>query len=119
MPSVGTKIIFGIVRIVTAIGTHPVVHFVALLGLCAAYLQGGVTKLLDFDGAVVEAQHFGLKPAVLIAAATIITEFCGPALNLKWQVSMARRLMACRVYIHCDICCKSILGASDAGPFHG
>lgn len=83
MPYAGTKTNSGIFRISTAIGTHPVVHFVALLGLCAAYLQGGVTKLLDFDGAVAEAQHFGLKPAVLIAAATIITEFCGPALILS------------------------------------
>lgn len=58
-----------VMRIVTPIVTHPYVHFVALLGLCAAYLQGGGQKLFDFGGAVGEAQHFGLTPAVPIAIA--------------------------------------------------
>ena len=47
---------------------------VALLGLCAAYLQGGLQKLIDFSGAVAEAQHFGLPLAPVTAAATIVTE---------------------------------------------
>ena len=38
-------------RIVTVTATHPIVHFIALLGLCAAYLQGGVQKLLDLSEA--------------------------------------------------------------------
>jgi uncharacterized membrane protein YphA (DoxX/SURF4 family) len=53
-----------------------------LLGLCAAYLQGGFDKLLDFHGAVAEAQHFGLPSAALVAVATIITELAGSALVL-------------------------------------
>jgi uncharacterized membrane protein YphA (DoxX/SURF4 family) len=58
------------------------VYFVALLGLCAAYLQGGINKTLDFDGAIAEVRQFGLEPAALMAIATIITELCGSALIL-------------------------------------
>jgi uncharacterized membrane protein YphA (DoxX/SURF4 family) len=59
-----------------------VIYYVALLGLCAAYLQGGVDKVLDFEGAVAEVRHFGLEPAAPMAVATIITELCGSALIL-------------------------------------
>jgi uncharacterized membrane protein YphA (DoxX/SURF4 family) len=62
--------------------SSPMIYFVALLGLCAAYLQGGVDKLLDFEGAVAEVRHFGLEPAVPMAVATIMTELCGSALIL-------------------------------------
>ena len=50
------------------------VRWVALLLLCAAYLQGGLVKLLDFSGAVGEMQHFGLAPAPLFAAGVIVLE---------------------------------------------
>ena len=58
------------------------VYFLALLGLCAAYVQGGLTKLLDFSAAVVETQGFGLPFAPLTTAATIVTELAGSALIL-------------------------------------
>jgi XapX domain-containing protein len=61
----------------------PVARTVALLGLCAAYLQGGLQKLLDFGGAVAEAQHFGLPAAPLVAAATIVAELGGSFLVLS------------------------------------
>jgi len=47
---------------------------IALLLLCAAYLQGGLVKLIDFSGAVAEMRHFGLSPATPLAAATIVLE---------------------------------------------
>ena len=62
--------------------SSPMIYFVALLGLCAAYLQGGIDKVLDFEGAVAEVRHFGLEPAAPMAAATIITELCGSVLIL-------------------------------------
>jgi uncharacterized membrane protein YphA (DoxX/SURF4 family) len=62
--------------------SSPIIYFVALLGLCAAYLQGGVDKVLDFEGAVAEVRHFGFEPALPVAVATIITELCGSALIL-------------------------------------
>jgi uncharacterized membrane protein YphA (DoxX/SURF4 family) len=63
--------------------SSPAVKFVALLALCAAYLQGGFDKLLDFDAAVAEVRHFGLEPAAPMAIATIVTELCGSALILS------------------------------------
>ncbi len=71
-----------VVRGARAIATLPVVRFIALLGLCAAYLQGG----MDFPGAVAEVQHFGLAPAGPIAVATIVTEIAGPALILSGRL---------------------------------
>src|SRR3979411_541657 len=68
--------------IIPAVVTPPAVRFIALLGLCAAYLQGGGQKLLDFGGAVAEARHFGLEPAAAIATATIITELAASVLIL-------------------------------------
>jgi uncharacterized membrane protein YphA (DoxX/SURF4 family) len=58
------------------------IRWIALLGLCAAYIQGGLNKLLDFGGAVAEMQHFGLEPALPMAVAVIVTELLGAALVL-------------------------------------
>ncbi|MDR7333057.1 DoxX family protein [Roseateles asaccharophilus] len=55
----------------------------ALLALCGAYLQGGLVKLLDFDGAVAEMAHFGLQPAALFAVAVIVLELGASALVLS------------------------------------
>src|SRR5258707_11598819 len=63
------------------VATRPA-HFIALLGLCAAYIQGGLTKLLDFNAAVAETQGFGLPFATAATAATIVTELAGSALIL-------------------------------------
>src|SRR5262249_10064796 len=52
----------------------PLVHWIALLGLCAAYLQGGIVKATDFSGAIAEMEHFGLAPAVPLAIAVIVLE---------------------------------------------
>jgi XapX domain-containing protein len=59
-----------------------IIRLVALFGLCAAYLQGGLQKLLDFSAAVAEAQHFGLPLAPVVAGATIVTELAGSTLVL-------------------------------------
>ena len=52
----------------------PAVRWVALLGLCAAYLQGGIVKLSNIHGAVAEMSHFGLSPAMPFAIAVIAFE---------------------------------------------
>lgn len=52
----------------------PFIRWVALLGICAAYLQGGLTKAIDFPSAIVEMNHFGLSPAAPLAAAVITLE---------------------------------------------
>ena len=52
----------------------PAVHWLAMLFLCAAYLQGGFNKATDFAGAVAEMNHFGLSPAGPMAVAVIVLE---------------------------------------------
>lgn len=65
----------------------------ALVGLCAAYLQGGLNKAFDFQGAVGEMQHFGLAPAAPIAAAVIALELGASVLVLagvhRWLGALA------------------------------
>ena len=63
------------------VATRPV-HAIALLGLCAAYIQGGLVKLLDFSAAVAETQGFGLPFAPAATTATIVTELAGSVLIL-------------------------------------
>jgi len=48
-----------------------------LLLLCAAYLQGGLKKRLDFPGAIAELAHFGPHSEPLFAAIAIVTELGG------------------------------------------
>ncbi len=69
------------------------VRFLALLLLCAAYIQGPVTKILDFPGALAEMTHFGLTPAPLFAVGVIIFELAMSALILigrwRWLAALA------------------------------
>jgi uncharacterized membrane protein YphA (DoxX/SURF4 family) len=71
----------------------PVVHWIALLGLCAAYLQGGIVKATDFTGAIAEMEHFGLAPVVPMAIAVIILELCASLMILtgfyRWLGALA------------------------------
>ncbi|MDB5848631.1 MAG: DoxX family protein [Rhodoferax sp.] len=71
----------------------PWVHWLALLFLCAAYLQGAFDKARDFPGAVAEMRHFGLSPAAPLAAATIAMEFTASAMILtgyyRWLGALA------------------------------
>lgn len=64
------------------------VRWLAYLGLCAAYLQGGLVKLTDFPGAIGEMRHFGLAPAPWFAALVIALELGASALvlagRLRW-----------------------------------
>ena len=65
----------------------------ALLALCAAYLQGSWNKLGDFNGAIAEMQHFGLAPAAPLAALVIALEL-GAALMIvsgfgRWLAALA------------------------------
>lgn len=61
-------------------------HWLALLLLCAAYLQGGLNKLLDFGSAVGEMQHFGLQPAAPLALLVIGGELGAAAMVLSGRL---------------------------------
>ena len=71
----------------------PAVRWVALLGLCAAYLQGGIVKLTDLHGAVAEMNHFGLSPAMPFAIAVIAFELAASVAILsgyrRWLGALA------------------------------
>lgn len=68
-------------------------RFIAYLGLCAAYLQGGLVKLSDFPAAIGEMQHFGLAPAPLFAVLVIVLELGASVLilcgRLRWLGALA------------------------------
>ncbi len=61
--------------------TTRAVHWLALLFLCAAYLQGSFNKATDFPSAIAEMNHFGIAPAGPMAVAVIVFEF-GAALMI-------------------------------------
>jgi uncharacterized membrane protein YphA (DoxX/SURF4 family) len=67
--------------------------FLAHLGLCAAYIQGGLVKLTDFPGAVAEMVHFRLAPPVLFAVLVIALELVASAMVmtgfLRWLGALA------------------------------
>lgn len=69
------------------------VHFLAHLGLCAAYIQGGLVKLTDFQSAIGEMTHFGLNPPAVFAGAVIILELVASAMILtgwgRWLGALA------------------------------
>lgn len=71
----------------------PVTRTVALLALCSAYIQGPLTKIFDFPGAIGEMNHFGLHPAAVFAVIVIIFELTASAMVvsgfLRWAGALA------------------------------
>jgi uncharacterized membrane protein YphA (DoxX/SURF4 family) len=60
-----------------------VMHWIALLCLCSAYLQGGLTKAFDLRTAIAEMKQFGLKPPAPLAVVVIALEIGASALVLS------------------------------------
>jgi len=73
-------------RWIAAILSWPWLLPAARIALVSAFLIGGIAKLLDFQGAIAEQEHFGLRPAPLWATAAIIVELGGSALVIfgRW-----------------------------------
>jgi len=71
----------------------PALRWIALLGLCSAYLQGGLVKAMDFSAATAEMAHTGLAPAAPMAVATIVLELVAPLAILtglyRWLGALA------------------------------
>lgn len=59
-----------------------IILFLAHLGLCAAYIQGGMVKLTDFPGAIAEMQRFRLTPPAMFAVLVIALELVASAMIL-------------------------------------
>ncbi|MDE1566758.1 DoxX family protein [Aquabacter sp. P-9] len=79
-----------------AVSRIGMLRWCAVLLLCAAYIQGPITKLLDFPGALAEMEHFGLRPAPLFAIGVIVFELAMCALILigRWRGLAALALAA-------------------------
>ncbi len=71
----------------------PATRIVALLALCAAYIQGPLTKIFDFPGAIAEMNHFSLQPAAAFAVSVIVFELTASAMVvsgfLRWAGALA------------------------------
>jgi uncharacterized membrane protein YphA (DoxX/SURF4 family) len=77
----------------TRVAGSSIIRTVSLLALCAAYIQGPLTKIFDFEGAIAEMDHFGLHPATAFAVAVIAFELIASAMVvsgvMRWAASLA------------------------------
>jgi len=67
-------------RLLADVASVPAIRTAALLALCAAYIQGPLTKIFDFGGAIAEMEHFGLSPAPVFAVFVIAFELTASAM---------------------------------------
>jgi uncharacterized membrane protein YphA (DoxX/SURF4 family) len=91
MPRVSSKP--SLANVGAALAASSALHILALTALCAAYIQGPLVKISDFDGAIGEMTHFGLSPAPLFAVGVIVFELAMSALVisgvLRWAAAGA------------------------------
>ena len=71
----------------------PAIHWIALLCLCSAYLQGGLAKALDFSAAISEMKQFGLRPPAPLSVVVIAMEIGASVLVLSGFFRWAGALM--------------------------
>lgn len=71
----------------------PAFKTTALLALCAAYIQGPLSKIADFPGAIAEMQHFGLTPPSAFAVLVIGFELTASVMVItgffRWLAAFA------------------------------
>ena len=79
--------------ILNEIASTSALQTIALVALCAAYIQGPVTKIADFGGALAEMDHFGLHPAAFFAVTVIVFELMASAMVVtgffRWVGALA------------------------------
>jgi uncharacterized membrane protein YphA (DoxX/SURF4 family) len=61
---------------------RPVLAWLGMLGLCAAYLQGGLDKLFGPAAAIAETAALHVPMPALATAATVVTELAGSLMVL-------------------------------------
>ena len=80
-------------RLLADIASASALRTTALLALCAAYIQGPLTKIADFNGALAEMEYFGLHPTAFFAVAVIVFELTASAMVvtgfLRWVGALA------------------------------
>jgi uncharacterized membrane protein YphA (DoxX/SURF4 family) len=75
------------------VAAAPATRTIALLALCAAYIQGPLTKIFDFNDALAEMAHFGLYPTAFFAVAVIVFELTASGMVVcgifRWAGALA------------------------------
>ena len=89
----------------------------ALLALTSAYLQGGLTKALDFSGAMAEMTHFGLAPAAPLAAGVIALESIAPIMVLSGVMRWAGALALAAFTVAASLLANRFWGMAGAERF--
>jgi uncharacterized membrane protein YphA (DoxX/SURF4 family) len=97
--------------------TLPIVRWIALLGVCAAYLQGAIDKAFDFNSAVVGMQHLGLAPAVPLTMAVIALEFAASLLILSGIYRWVGAIMLAGFTLMADFIVNRFWEAAPAARF--
>lgn len=64
---------------IAALLESPALNLGARVLLTLPFWTSGIAKLLDLDGALAEAAHFGLEPAWVTVVATLIVQLGGSA----------------------------------------
>lgn len=79
--------------ILNEIASTSALRTIALFALCAAYIQGPLAKITDFNGALAEMDHFGLQPAGFFAVSVIVFELVASAMVVtgffRWVGALA------------------------------
>ncbi|MFG1248890.1 DoxX family protein [Xanthobacter flavus] len=89
----------------------------ALLALTSAYLQGGLTKAMDFPGAIAEMTHFGLTPAAPLAAGVIALEIIAPIMILSGLMRWAGALALAAFTVAATLLANRFWGMAGAERF--
>lgn len=89
----------------------------ALLALTSAYLQGGLTKALDFPSAIAEMTHFGLAPAAPLAVAVIALEIIAPIMILSGVLRWAGALALAAFTVAASLLANRFWGMAGAERF--
>ena len=89
----------------------------ALLALTSAYLQGGLTKALDFPSAIAEMTHFGLAPAAPLAVAVIALEIIAPLMILAGVLRWAGALALAAFTVAASLLANRFWGMAGAERF--
>ncbi|WP_165187118.1 DoxX family protein [Caulobacter soli] len=71
---------------IAALLKAPAVSILARVLLTLPYWWSGLSKLANLSGALGEAAHFGLKPAWLVVAATVLVQLGGSILLIVGRV---------------------------------
>jgi len=64
---------------IAALLKSPALNLAGRVLLTLPFWSSGIAKLLDIDGALAEASHFGLEPALVTVIATLIVQLGGSA----------------------------------------